>query len=183
MNEGKVVKRDQTLDVLKGIGIILMVIGHSGPPEYLANLIYTFHMPLFFIASGWFFSEECLANSWHFAARKLKSIYWPYLKWCLVFLLLHNVFYSIGILNNSYGLNGSVSRLYSIRDMAVNAVDFTICMTNYEGYLLGAYWFVRALLWGSLILCFCSVLMKKASGLKNQTCILSVAAICGCGGG
>lgn len=175
--------RDQTLDILKGFGIILMVVAHSGAPVWLHDTIYTFHMPLFFIASGWFFCERSLDDFRGFAVRKIKSIYWPYWKWCILFLLLHNVFYSVGILNSFYGGSGSVSHLYSIKDMAVNALNFTFRMINYEEYLLGAYWFVRSLLWGSLLLCFCSALMSKVSKLKKHTCVLSVAAVFGIWGG
>jgi len=138
--------RDEALDIIKGIGIILMVVRHSGAPAYIHDIIYTFHMPLFFVCSGWFFSDRCIDDSRGFVVRKIKSIYLPYWKWCFVFLLLHNVFYSVGILNSSYGaLNGSVSHLYEIKDFAVYVTDFTFRMTGYDSYLLGAYWFVRSL--------------------------------------
>ena len=174
--------RDQTLDIVKGIGIILMVVGHSGAPVYLHDIIYTFHMPLFFICSGWFFSDRSIDDSKDFAVRKMKNIYLPYLKWCFIFLLLHNVFYSIGILNNSYGTDDGVSHWYSVKSMASHMVDFTFRMYGYENYLLGTYWFVRSLLWGSLLLCFCSVLMNNIIKLKKQTCIL-ITAIFGLVGG
>ena len=170
--------RDQTLDIIKGIGIILMVVGHSGAPDYIHDVIYTFHMPLFFIASGWFFSECNLEDSKGFAMRKLRSIYLPYLRWCFIFLLLHNVFYSIGIINNAYGAsNGSVSHWYSIRDVVVHAADFTFRMSGYDGYLLGAYWFIRSLLWGSLLLCFLSAFINKVAKLERSTSIISVSII------
>ena len=128
-----------------------MVVAHSGAPRLLNEAIYTFHMPLFFIASGWFFHERSMDDIRGFAIRKLKSIYWPYWKWCVIFLLFHNVFYSFGILNDSYGYKGYVSQLYSTKDMAFRAVNFTLRMAGYEDFLLGAYWFVRSLLWGSLL--------------------------------
>ncbi len=53
-------KRDKTLDVLKGIGIILMVVGHSG--SRLANFIYLFHMALFFMASGYVWNDKKVKN-------------------------------------------------------------------------------------------------------------------------
>lgn len=170
--------RDQTLDIIKGIGIILMVVGHSGAPDYVHDIIYTFHMPLFFIASGWFFSELNLEDSKGFAMRKIKSIYFPYWKWCVIFLLLHNVFYSLGIINSAYGAsNGSVSHWYSLRELVVHAADFTFRMNGYDGYFLGAYWFVRSLLWGSLLLCFFSAIVKKVAKLDNSTSIISVSII------
>ena len=51
-------KRDSVISITKGIAIILMVIGHAEAPELLTNFIYTFHMPLFFIAAGYFSTEN-----------------------------------------------------------------------------------------------------------------------------
>lgn len=45
------VKRDTLLDVLKGIGITLVVLGHI-LHNYIGSLIYLFHIPLFFFLSG-----------------------------------------------------------------------------------------------------------------------------------
>ena len=44
-------------DYAKGVGILLMSLGHSAiPPKWLGVWIYSFHMPLFFLLSGWFFA-------------------------------------------------------------------------------------------------------------------------------
>ena len=40
--------RADWIDVLKGIGIILVVIGHVNTKGFLVQWLYTFHMPLFF---------------------------------------------------------------------------------------------------------------------------------------
>lgn len=39
-------KRNLVIDILKGLGIILMVAGHSGFP--FTRFIYLFHMAIFF---------------------------------------------------------------------------------------------------------------------------------------
>lgn len=49
-------KRKHWVDVLKGIGIILVVIGHVCPSCNFSKWIYTFHMPLFFSLSGYLWS-------------------------------------------------------------------------------------------------------------------------------
>lgn len=41
--------RDRSLDIMKGIGILLVVFAHV---YHNSGLIYLFHMPLFFILSG-----------------------------------------------------------------------------------------------------------------------------------
>lgn len=46
--------RDVRFDIMRGIGILLMLLGHI-PVEGLAyKLIYSFHMPMFFILAGHF---------------------------------------------------------------------------------------------------------------------------------
>jgi len=44
------------IDSVKGIGILLVVLGHSGVPEWAKSLVFTFHMPLFFFLSGYLFN-------------------------------------------------------------------------------------------------------------------------------
>ena len=48
--------REPVYDVMKGIGIILMLIGHMPPSDWLYHIIYSFHMPLFFLIAGSFAS-------------------------------------------------------------------------------------------------------------------------------
>lgn len=53
------IKRDNTFDIIKGIGILLVIIGHLAHGYgVLIPIIYTFHMPLFFIVSGYFYKEK-----------------------------------------------------------------------------------------------------------------------------
>lgn len=74
--------RDQTVDIAKGVGIFLVVLGHFstfGDAQY--HYIYLFHMPLFFFLSGMFTRQtnvkECLPKR----ARRLLIpylFYWIY---------------------------------------------------------------------------------------------------------
>ena len=49
-------KRIDEIDVIKAIGIILMVVGHAEAP--MKQFLYLFHMAIFFIASGFFFKPS-----------------------------------------------------------------------------------------------------------------------------
>lgn len=49
-------KRESFIDVLRGIGILLVIIGHCKCPGLILKLIQSFHMPLFFIISGYLFT-------------------------------------------------------------------------------------------------------------------------------
>ena len=53
-------KRIEELDILKALGIIYMVAGHSGVP--FRRFIYLFHMAAFFVASGFFYKSSSINN-------------------------------------------------------------------------------------------------------------------------
>ncbi len=171
-------QRDTSISILKGIGIILVVLGHASVTQpqsylYVRTIIYTFHMPLFLIASGFFFRAEYLNDCRTFIKKKIRGLYFPFLKWSLIFLLLHNVFYFCGILNNEFGYQGIGTAAYSTKQIALYAIDIAIRMEHYEGFHLGAYWFMRALFVGSIFLCVCSMLLN----MKLQNATVSIAII------
>ena len=72
--------RDLRIDVLKGIGIILVVWGHC--VGIFIREIYIFHIPLFFFLSGLFFS--CKPN---FVWRKMKTLIFPAIGYSIFFFL------------------------------------------------------------------------------------------------
>ena len=60
--------------MLKGIGIILVVLGHTTHNDELGSWIYHFHMPLFFFLSGVFFSPTIQG-----LVKRVRQILIPYL--------------------------------------------------------------------------------------------------------
>ena len=174
--------RDCSIDILKGIGIILMVVGHSGCPKIIHDYIYTFHMPLFFMASGFFITEKNVQNIWVFIVKKIKGIYVPFVLCSLTFLLFHNIFFDIGLINDKYGtVEGYTSFYYSIRDIVHNLIKILVIMDGYEPFLLGAYWFLRALFFSSIILCLGTWLIniKLKSISKSILCLSIVCFLLG----
>jgi Fucose 4-O-acetylase and related acetyltransferases len=73
---------------MRGIGIVLMVLGHSGFPG--TDYIYLFHMALFFMLSGWFFSLR--GGLVHFVRRKLVTLWLPFVAANTVFTVCNNPF-------------------------------------------------------------------------------------------
>jgi acyltransferase len=60
--------RNQSIDAIKGVLIILVVAGHLFPGSVESDFgkwfIYSFHMPAFFFISGFLFSSRLLSKSW-----------------------------------------------------------------------------------------------------------------------
>ena len=81
--------RIEWVDILKGLAILLVVVGHMGYAEGTANpgrvLIYSFHMPLFFMLAGYTaalsFSRN--GNLLKFVERRFLSVMVPYICWML----------------------------------------------------------------------------------------------------
>lgn len=64
-------------DVAKGIGILLVLLGHAPIPLSLKLYIYAFHMPLFFMLAGLFFKPG--ASFTEFIRDKASRLLLPYL--------------------------------------------------------------------------------------------------------
>lgn len=130
---------NQRIAILKGIGIVLMVIGHSGIAETVSHWIYMFHMPLFFFASGFLFNDKYLSAPISFFKKRIKGLYFPFLKWVLIFVLLHNVFTFVHI-------NADYLTVFELKSQILDAFIF-----KYKESLVGGFWFLRELFCASII--------------------------------
>lgn len=78
-------ERDTFFDCVKGIGILLVLLGHTLPAEsFLRRVIYSFHMPLFFIVSGFFFKSKLNKTFPEVVKTVLITILIPYVFFLLV---------------------------------------------------------------------------------------------------
>ena len=76
------------LDVLKGTGIIFVAIGHIYSNSTVFNWLYSFHMPLFFLAAGWVYKEKPILTD---IKRRIQTIVIPYFSFGLLVLLYWQV--------------------------------------------------------------------------------------------
>jgi fucose 4-O-acetylase-like acetyltransferase len=86
------------IDALKGFAIFCVVQGHS-IENFMTGLdfwhnpvwefIYTFHMPLFFVISGFFFESSLCLNLKTFLYKKSSQLLLPYFIW-LVLLMVYS---------------------------------------------------------------------------------------------
>lgn len=132
--------RDVTLDYIKGIGIILMIIGHSDfaflYDGLLRHFIYSFHMPLFFLCSGYLYKRRDVSD----AAKRLSltSLY-PYFIFSIIWLVLSMMYgtrtFLQGVEDVLWASNNEKSRMFLSTTTAI-----------------GSIWFLFAFFWGKV--CF-----------------------------
>ena len=149
------------VSMAKAIAIVLMVLAHSGFSRFGSRLISMFHMPLFFFFAGYCFKESYLSDFAAFAGKKVRGLYWPYVKWSLLFLAFHNVLFHLNIYNGSFGWRGTVSQLYGPADFIRHAVHVVTGMWD-EEQLLGGYWFLKTLFLSSFIAFFAIKCFRNA---------------------
>ncbi len=98
-------KRIEYIDIARGIGILLVVMGHNdfaaiSPFGY--KLIYSFHMPLFFFLSGYFLNTA--VGFWEFFKKRFNSLLKPY--FFTIFLI-----YFISISFGKVGFQTAITRI------------------------------------------------------------------------
>lgn len=80
--------RLEWIDVARGIGIIAVVAGHVWTRGPLRDAVYSFHMPLFFLLSGFLSRPQPPA---HFAIRQLASQMRPYAAFLILLIIADSI--------------------------------------------------------------------------------------------
>lgn len=75
--------RDGSVDLLRFVGIILMVMGHIGFGQMFDKYIHSFHMPLWYILSGYFLDVN--SDIRKYFRKKTKTLLIPYAFWGILY--------------------------------------------------------------------------------------------------
>lgn len=146
-------KRIEELDILKGMAMLLVIVGHYFHPHMLAYTIWSFHMPLFVIISGYFIKKD----SWSEMGCRTRRITNKYLKvylltWLVIVLykvtiwsLKHFIFHSkleIGLFD--------LIKTWVISLLYAQGNEIIIDGTTIPA--IGAIWFLMALVIGQVLI-------------------------------
>lgn len=170
------IKRLPHLDISKAIGIILIVVGHSFPEQSdssIRSFVYLFHVPLFFIISGYFFPVRQLDNPKKIIINKFKRLWIPFFLWSSIFISTHNLLFSLHIYSEDMVSNGySVSQYLPI-DFIKNF--FKLFLFKESEQLLGAFWFIPCLFFTTIFFLFCLILSKKIQ-IRNSLLLIAFSS-------
>lgn len=134
-------------DIIKGLGIICIVIGHSY--GVLGKFVYLFHLAIFFFVGGYLYnSKKYEEHPKLFFHNRIVSNWKRYALFTIGLVLLHNLFLKTGMLINSG---------YYDYTQTVNAILGTLLFDNLET-LGGALWFIpvyifSTIIYGSIVSC------------------------------
>ena len=145
--------RLQYFDIAKGIALIAVVLGHIGIRS-INSVVYTFHLPVFFIVTGYFINKK--RSILDFIKNKARYLLLPYALICIIYFFFAKI----------SGIDLSVkqwlvSALYAAGDSYTE--PFTV-------QAIGVPWFLWAAFWAS---CF----LRLSLEFKPQLRILFVGLL------
>ena len=155
--------RFSEIDILKGIGILLMVGSHGGAP--FGGFVSLFHMAAFFMASGFCYREKCAETAVavkNNIIQKIRSLWVPFFCWNAVFVLLRNVLIRINIYTDNPAIEqygGHVTEAYSLLDMLKRIAAGALF--SYKEEIIGAMWFLKILFLLTITFCVFDFIIKK----------------------
>lgn len=158
-------RRDTTIDIMKGILILLMVLAHAQGPGH--RWIYLFHMAAFFMISGYLFGDRYEINIMQFIKRKIVSLYIPYVVCNILYLawfLCAPIFFERAMCEKSVS-----GVLYEI---------IKIFLFRGRSSMSGATWFLAVLFIVSILYAFVRIVIgKMVQSDMNRYILVTLSAI------
>ena len=160
-------KRDKSIDLAKGIGIVLVFMGHINFPETVVNIINAFHMPLFFVCSGYLYdSKYDRLSTRDFIKKKAKSLLYPYYFLGSI-IVVYNSFINLFILRN-------FTYIQLLKRILALLLGSFLWENNYE--YIGTLWFLPALFCAQVVFHIISRNTKSNKGRIITTFIITIFA-------
>ena len=135
------------INILKGLAIFCVVYGHLIPrSSLLAKCIYSFHMPLFFVISGFLFNfEEYQHNISRFFKHKTVRLLFPYFVSIFLFFLYWLIFQCPKPFINTPAQSVFDMLLdYALHALYGSGIANTLPSLSWAGHV-GQLWFLVAL--------------------------------------
>ena len=135
--------RNAAIDIYKGIGIILVMMGHIGFGDLSSYIAHAFHMPMFFLVSGFLYhrKEEIGKREWIW--QKAISLLCPY--------------FIFGFIN--YGIF-LIMQLIKKQSLTIDPI-IHLFSVNTTGLASGSLWFFTALLVSNILFFIINQVVKN----------------------
>ena len=152
--------RTKYIDIARGIAILCIILGHQGKYE-ISKIVFTFHVPIFFFITGYFFNKK--QDLAEFIKKRVKTLLVPYACTCVVTIILAVILELLRGGENviKVALEWCYASLYGAGDSYTE--PFYIKQ-------IGALWFLLATFWGS-------VFFRIALNMKKHVRIIFILSL------
>ena len=165
-------QRDSYWDIVKGIGIVSIVIGHASwiikvgdVSVSIGPFVYLYHLAVFFFCAGYLYNEN-MTDVGAYVIKRLKALYVPFVVYSLIWLVMRNLCLKIGILEG---------HVFSVSEHIIAITN--IITFNGVGEFLAAFWFLPVMFFSMCMYALCHAASSKCPGrwghiLRIIFCIL-----------
>lgn len=168
--EVKASAKNPFYDILKGLGIIAVVVGHCHPNQNVIRLMYGFHLAIFFFIAGMQFNDEKYSTSpFVLVGNRIKSLWPSFFGYLTFFTLTQNLCVNWHLLPQR--------ELYTAKTL-VNNIFSNFIFIGGES-LGGALWFVPMMLIGIAFFAFILYFSSRFSYKFKIIPITILCALCG----
>ena len=175
-------KKSKNIDIIKGIGIILVVLGHAYFP--LRKYIYLFHVAVFFMTAGYCNNEKYSSSLLSFIElfiKRVKSLWVPYMIYNLIFLLFQNILIKFHIYTDDYQSlsmgflsNDGFISIIGMKDAIVIIMKSVFFINSRP--LLGGLWFLGGLFYVTILYNLIDLILVKLK-IKKLHIIISIVLL------
>lgn len=151
--DSKTISRNQAVDLMKGLLIILMIIGHFPMGEIAYDALYSFHMMAFVLLSGYFYKPEASTQLGRGLYKLIKAYMVPY----GVFVIIYCAMFRVGLkleLKMAFLAMSNVSKVLENRAALIGPIYFIpmLFLTRLL-FLFLARFFKKDLILTGVVLC------------------------------
>lgn len=168
-------KRNMHIDVVKGLAILLMVYAHYPIDESVSGIIFSFHMPVFIILSGYFCNRNTKMKDTFLKVGR--GLLLPYAAASCTYAFLSSWYYmthtDISVVSGNEAINIFLQKMYfALWGVSVTSTKFQ----NIES--VGPIWFIVCLALVRLIYVMIEKLIKNDKILCIVIAGISVSGYC-----
>lgn len=143
------------IDFFRGGGVFLIILQHCGIPK-IGNYILAFHMPLFFVLTGYLFNNNNTGNVpfKKYIIKRFNRLMIPYICFEILNLLLS---YGVTIISNNH-----IDIIQAIKSIV-------LCINNsaYSGISL-RLWFLPCMFVSSIMFYLINFIIYRVNGMANR---------------
>ena len=135
--------RIEWIDTSKGLGMILVIAGHTIALKY-SSVLYSFHMPLFFFLSGLVYNSLKYSSFKNLLKSKAAQILKP---WLVCYLISLAVSITIPVWRNSLSWKQMLIELYTTNSNNINnsSIWYLVCLFVTFILLFLVHWLFRSI--------------------------------------
>jgi len=136
-------KRIEWIDIARGIAILAVIVGHTLGPyngKFVGSWIFAFHMPIFFILSGYLYRQRGIGREFF---NGIKNLLVPYFATVVIMFLINFVALKVphGLGIHAYFPNTKTAIISALFGAGSNVIGYW----KWQIQPIGALWFLLAM--------------------------------------